>query len=109
MSIEYRVRHAISGRIRLRVPALKQNERLAQACAQLLERQEGVTGVRSNQSAASLVIEYDPYRSDIPTKLKGAMSVVTPSMLLALSQTPRTHTKETNEKEITRATARPSV
>jgi cation transport ATPase len=85
MAITYQVRHAIPGRIRLQVPFLKNNERLAQSCTQFLEAEEGVTKVRINPWAESVLIEYDPGKGDILNKLRNAMGVVTP---ILSTQTP---------------------
>lgn len=70
MGIEYEVRHAIPGRLRLHVPEIGQLNGSADACTQLLAQQEGVTGVRINPACASLVIEYDANQPDIPIKLE---------------------------------------
>ena len=73
MSIEYTIKHAMPGRMRLHVPAITQLGGLAEACTRLLIKQKGVTSVRINANCASLVIEYQAHRRDVPLKLKHMM------------------------------------
>lgn len=83
MAIDFEVKHAIPGRIRLHVPAINRTEGLAGACARMLEEQEGITSVRVNQASASIVINYEAKRPDIPARLEKAMRAVSPPMLLS--------------------------
>jgi heavy metal translocating P-type ATPase len=99
MAVEYQVKHTMPGRIRIHLPAFSRNEALTRACGQFLATQEGVADVRVNPLCASLVIEFDPRRNGFPAKLRDAMSVATPKMLLSLARTlqsdPRTiHAKD---------------
>jgi Cu2+-exporting ATPase len=87
MAVEYQVKHEMPGRIRVHVPALKMNEALARACGHFLAKQVGVPDVRVNPACASFVIHFDPHRNGIPAKLRDAMSIATPEMLLSLAGT----------------------
>jgi Cu2+-exporting ATPase len=84
MAIDYEVRHAMPGRIRLRVPALEQTDRLAEAITHLLELQAGISGVRVNSACGSVVINYDARQTNLPGKLGAALRQLTISDLLAL-------------------------
>ena len=68
-----------------------------------------MTGVRINPASACLVVEYESRQSDIPTKLKEAMSVVTPSMLLSLSKTLPNNEATNSGKNTTKAPAQDSA
>ncbi|HUK90384.1 MAG TPA: heavy metal translocating P-type ATPase [Blastocatellia bacterium] len=85
MTLKYEVRHFLPGRVRLRVPALKHTEGLAEACVELLKHQQGVSDARVNRSCASVVIQYDARIPDFLTRLEQGLSLMTPQMLLALS------------------------
>src|SRR5712671_5332936 len=52
--------HAIPGRLRLRIPELARDRRLADAIVSAAAAHDGVRSVRANRSAASLIVEYDP-------------------------------------------------
>ena len=60
MALEYQIRHALPGRIRLFVPALKRFDALADACVEVLKRQEGITDVRVNRTCAQETPEEFP-------------------------------------------------
>ena len=55
-----RVAHAIPGRIRIRIPALKGNPVLGREVAEHVWTLTGVRWVETNASTGSLVVEYDP-------------------------------------------------
>jgi heavy metal translocating P-type ATPase len=57
--MEFSIRHFISGRIRLHLPALCRKKIVAEAALVWLQAQQGVKGARLNYTCASLVIEYD--------------------------------------------------
>jgi carbon monoxide dehydrogenase subunit G len=63
LALQYGVVHAVPGRLRLRLTEPRTLERLEEGCA-ALRRLPGVRGVRANRSAWSLVVEYDPARTD---------------------------------------------
>ena len=78
----YRVAHSIPGRLRLSVDQLKGNPELAQQLAGAAITQPGVTNVRVNRLAASLLVEYDVEKNDesaLLIALRGTdLSLVTP-------------------------------
>ena len=54
------VAHAIPGRIRIRIPALKGNPILGREVAEHVWTLTGIQWVETNASTGSLVVEYDP-------------------------------------------------
>ncbi len=60
--MEFSVRHWISGRIRLHVPALGQKTALSEQLLAWLRRQDGLRDVRVNYDCAALVVSYDEAR-----------------------------------------------
>jgi len=94
MAIEYEVRHAIRGRMRVNVPAIRRIEGLGEAFLQMLSTQGGVADVRLNRGAASLVINYDAERSDLPTKIEKAIGSATIPRLLSLPAPPSPDTEQ---------------
>ncbi len=60
--MQFSVRHWISGRIRLHVPALRQQSATLEHVLDWLRAQEGIRSVRVNCDCASLVVEYDESR-----------------------------------------------
>jgi Cu2+-exporting ATPase len=61
--MEYAIRHAIPGRIRLRLSLLYQRSSLSDAVLKFLEGQSWVNSVRINHGCASLIVEYDTTQS----------------------------------------------
>lgn len=57
-SIQLEIRHQIPGRIRLHVPALRDDPLLSRYLTQALIQIEGVRGVRWNPACASLVVRH---------------------------------------------------
>jgi len=55
-----RVAHAIPGRIRIRIPALKGNPMLGREVAEHVWTLTGVRWVETNASTGSLLVQYDP-------------------------------------------------
>lgn len=85
--------HCIPGRVRFRVPAVRDSETVARVLERRLLAVPGVTQVAMRRSSASVVIHYDPR-----TEALDALSVViageadhfhTPAPLLSQGQTPR--------------------
>ncbi|MBE9225586.1 EcsC family protein [Phormidium sp. LEGE 05292] len=58
-NVEFKVIHKIPGRIRLEIPMLKSDDIYRSVLEKLLESTKGVTGVRINPIASSIVIKYD--------------------------------------------------
>jgi Cu2+-exporting ATPase len=85
MALEYQIRHALPGRIRLFVPAIKRFETLADACVEVLKRQEGITDVRVNRTCASVVITYDADSEQFLSKLEAGLALLTPQMIIAIA------------------------
>jgi heavy metal translocating P-type ATPase len=57
--MEYAIRHAIPGRVRLFLPLLYRRSSLSDAVLAFLERQTWIKGVRINHGCACVVVEYD--------------------------------------------------
>ncbi|HKF54087.1 MAG TPA: heavy metal translocating P-type ATPase, partial [Blastocatellia bacterium] len=85
MALEYQIRHALPGRIRLFVPAIKRFDALADACVEVLKRQEGITDVRVNRTCASLVISYNPDSERFLSRLEAGLGLLTPQMIIAIA------------------------
>ena len=60
--MQFTVRHWISGRIRLHVPALRERSATADQVVAWLRGQQGIRSVRVNHDCASLVVEYEESR-----------------------------------------------
>jgi Cu2+-exporting ATPase len=74
--MEFSVRHFISGRIRLHLPALCRKKSVAETALVWLQKQPGVKAARLIYMASSLVIEYDPkYEAGLRATL-GQLSVL---------------------------------
>ncbi|MFB2876343.1 EcsC family protein [Floridanema aerugineum] len=58
-NVEFEVVHQIPGRIRLEIPMLKSKDSYKSVLEKLLESTKGVTKVRINPIASSIVIKYD--------------------------------------------------
>jgi heavy metal translocating P-type ATPase len=71
--MDYSIRHAIPGRLRLHIPALYQRSPLSEAVLTFLAAQRWVTGARINHGCASLVIEYDAAQSEHLARLMVAL------------------------------------
>ena len=55
--------HHVPGRMRIRTPILKRNEKRAQAVRELVTAQTGVKTAEVNTITGSMVIHYDPKRT----------------------------------------------
>src|ERR1700761_3472044 len=58
--MEFSVRHAMPGRVRIHVPAICHKRALAEAFLSWISGQPGIKTARINYDCASLVLEYDP-------------------------------------------------
>jgi Cu2+-exporting ATPase len=63
--MNFSVRHAMPGRLRLNVPELCRKRPLAEAVLRWLGVQSGVKAARINYDCASLVLEYDPAQEPV--------------------------------------------
>jgi hypothetical protein len=74
---ELAVQHAISGRIRLGIEALRGRSAEAAGLAEAVRALPGIRGARASAASASLVVEYDPAITleDLQTKL-GAVAAL---------------------------------
>jgi heavy metal translocating P-type ATPase len=63
--MQFSVRHAMPGRVRLHVPALCQKRPLAEAFLGWLGAQSGIKAARINYDCASLVLDYDPVQEPL--------------------------------------------
>jgi Cu2+-exporting ATPase len=59
MALDCDVAHALPGRVRLRVPAVKPEAPVAGALERALRQRDGVTDVRVNRTCASVVVEFE--------------------------------------------------
>src|SRR5580698_3353374 len=74
--MEFSIRHFISGRIRLHLPALCRKKNVAEAALVWLQAQQGVKNARLNYTCASLVIEYDVKFESFLKATLGRLSVM---------------------------------
>src|SRR5262249_45363715 len=58
---------------------------LAEACIEVLKRQEGVTDVRVNRTCASIVINYDRTPENFLPALEAGLGLLTPQMIIAIA------------------------
>jgi heavy metal translocating P-type ATPase len=86
MPLHFEIRHAIPGRIRLFVPAIRLTEGVDRACIHLISRQKGITDVRINHSASCVVVYFDPKLKDLPMRLKHALGRTNVSEMLLLAK-----------------------
>src|ERR1700722_8960255 len=63
--MNFSIRHAMPGRLRLNVPELCRKRPLAEAVLRWLGVQSGVKAARINYDCASLVLEYDPAQEPV--------------------------------------------
>lgn len=61
--IEAQVVHQVDGRLRLRIPALRRDDFLANRVVAALTAQPGVLEARANVAAASVVVSFDPLQT----------------------------------------------
>src|SRR5271168_621184 len=69
--MNFSIRHAMPGRLRLNVPELCRKRSLAEAVLRWLGAQSGVKAARINYDCASLVLEYDPAQEPLLRLLLG--------------------------------------
>jgi Cu2+-exporting ATPase len=67
-----RVVHAIPGRVRLRLPRLRDDPALGAALELGLRGVPGVTSVRVARGASSVIVEHDPREVDVPAIVRAA-------------------------------------
>ena len=68
--------HSLPGRVRCRVPWIKDKPHLALALAGKLRAKDGIHECRANPECASLTIAYDPHRWT-PKRLSGRLNALT--------------------------------
>ncbi|HEY9791384.1 MAG TPA: HAD-IC family P-type ATPase [Candidatus Obscuribacterales bacterium] len=66
--LDYHVVHELPGRVRLRVPSIKHDRRRADHLAHMIGQKSGVSQVRTNPHAGSVIVMFDPSDLD-PLKL----------------------------------------
>jgi Cu2+-exporting ATPase len=74
--MEFSIRHFISGRIRLHLPALCRKRVVAEAALAWLNAQPGVKHARLNYHCASLIIQYDVAFEGVLRSTLGRLSVM---------------------------------
>jgi hypothetical protein len=52
--------HVLDGRVRIKVPEVKHDPRMASAVVQVLERVAGVTYVRANTKTGNVLVQFNP-------------------------------------------------
>lgn len=78
ISLQCGVVHVLPGRVRLRVPQLRHDPRLAAALTGYVERLQGVRHVRAAPACASLIVGFDPTQvtvSELTKLLAGGLPV----------------------------------
>ncbi|MBV9581261.1 MAG: heavy metal translocating P-type ATPase [Chloroflexi bacterium] len=76
LPLEAEVVHAIAGRVRLRVPAVKYDASLGDRLVDFVQRQPGVVEARANSACAALIVAFDPEAtttSAILTSVRGGV------------------------------------
>ncbi|MEZ4864971.1 MAG: heavy metal translocating P-type ATPase [Caldilineaceae bacterium] len=96
------VAHALPGRIRLRIPALKTEAILATTLQEFLEQQPMISAVRVNRSAASVVICYSAGQLT-PAQITG---MVVKFLRVSASECPSSIMQSSNSKETEATTGR---
>lgn len=76
--MDVEIRHALPGRLRLGVPALRCFPDELAGLAGWLAAQPNVSGVRANPDCASLTVDYPAARGDLPPSLLNALACVDP-------------------------------
>ncbi|HEX3681458.1 MAG TPA: heavy metal translocating P-type ATPase [Bryobacteraceae bacterium] len=79
--MQYEVRHAIPGRLRIYIRAVRYLGDLAPALQQLIEQQADVTAVEVRTSSGSVVIHYDPQVSGMRERMEGMLAAAKPEHL----------------------------
>ena len=69
--MQYSIRHALPGRIRLHIALLQRQTELSDAMLRWLESQDWIRTARINFGCASLIIDYDPEQKDQNPKTPG--------------------------------------
>lgn len=75
--MNFEVRHALPGRLRLHVPALARVDGWSELFLAWLERQNGIASVRVNRACASVIINYDPVETGLPAALEKNLKRIT--------------------------------
>ncbi|MEJ0068643.1 MAG: heavy metal translocating P-type ATPase [Pseudomonadota bacterium] len=75
--MEYEIRHAIPGRVRLHIPVLYRRSSLADATLAWLKAQAWIKSARINHDCASLIVEYDRTQSTLFSSLMFALRCAT--------------------------------
>jgi Cu2+-exporting ATPase len=64
MALDCTIAHAVPGRVRLRVPAVRTDAAVAGALERALDQRDGVERVRLNRTCASVVVRHDTGRTE---------------------------------------------
>lgn len=82
------IRHQVPGRLRLHLPLLRTDSRLASALPDQLRRCDGVHAVRANPTCASVVIRHDPQRVSaeaLQQRLQALLPASTPTAAVVVA------------------------
>jgi Cu2+-exporting ATPase len=82
--MKFAIRHFVSGRLRLYIPALCRRRPLAEAALAWLRAQAGVKRARINYACASLVVEYDVAHEPLLRTIVGRLALANIDDLQAL-------------------------
>lgn len=104
----FEVCHRIPGRMRLRIPALLEDDALGPRLAKALQALEGVQATRLNPACASLVLYHRPTHPLTPDSLVQALQPILPPRIRPASPNALTVPTRTGRYPAPR-TARPSV
>jgi len=63
--MDYSIRHFIPGRVRVHVPAFCDPSPLAESVLSWLRKQDFITDARINYDCASMVVEFDPLKTEL--------------------------------------------
>ena len=81
--MRYEVRHAIPGRLRIYIPAVRYPGDLAPAIQRVIERQAGVAAAEVRTSSGSVVIRYDPQLSGVRGRIEETIAAANRENLLS--------------------------
>jgi Cu2+-exporting ATPase len=79
--MNYEVRHSIRGRLRLRVPALRENDAFAEMFLQFIGGQPGVISARYNGGCSSVVIVHESQNPGLAESICELVARITPQQL----------------------------
>lgn len=70
---QFHVAHSVPGRIRLRIPKMKNRPGVSQSICRMAAKLDGVTRAEPNSTTGSMVIHYDPQAPHSSERLKSTL------------------------------------